>query len=145
MTGWLIDTNVLSAFGPDKPAPGSEVTFWLRERADALFLSTITAAEIEAGIAKLRRTGGTRRAEGLRSWLDQILEQYAERLLPFDLPAAQIAGQFIDSAQAQGRYPGFADIAIAAIAKSRQLVLLTVNLRHFEPLGIETLNPFALG
>ena len=145
MTGWLIDTNVLSAFGADKPTPGSDVTFWLRERADALFLSTITAAEIEAGIAKLRRTGGTRRAEGLRSWLDQILEQYAERLLPFDLPAAQIAGQFIDSAQAQGRYPGFADIAIAAIAKSRQLVLLTVNLRHFEPLGIETLNPFALG
>lgn len=144
MTGWLIDTNVLSAFGPDKPAPGSEVTFWLRERADALFLSSITAAEIEAGIAKLRRTGGTRRAEGLRSWLDQILEQYAERLLPFDLPAAQIAGQFIDSAQAQGRYPGFADIAIAAIAKSRQLVLLTVNLRHFESLGIETLNPFAV-
>jgi toxin FitB len=144
VTGWLIDTNVLSAFGPDKPAPGSEVTFWLRERADALFLSTITAAEIEAGIAKLRRTGGTRRAEGLRSWLDQILEQYAERLLPFDLPAAQIAGQFIDSAQAQGRYPGFADIAIAAIAKSRQLVLLTVNLRHFESLGIETLNPFAV-
>lgn len=145
MTGWLIDTNVLSAFGPDKPTPGSEVTFWLRERADALFLSTITAAEIEAGIAKLRRTGGTRRAEGLRSWLDQILELYAERLLPFDLPAAKIAGQFIDSAQAQGRYPGFADITIAAIAKSRQLVLLTVNLRHFEPLGIETLNPFALG
>lgn len=145
MTGWLIDTNVLSAFGPDKPAPGSEVTFWLRERADALFLSSITAAEIEAGIAKLRRTGGTRRAEGLRSWLDQIQEQYAERLLPFDLPAAQIAGQFIDSAQAQGRYPGFADIAIAAIAKSRQLVLLTVNLRHFESLGIETLNPFAAG
>jgi predicted nucleic acid-binding protein len=144
VTGWLIDTNVLSAFGPDKPAPGSEVTFWLRERADALFLSSITAAEIEAGIAKLRRTGGTRRAEGLRSWLDQILEQYAERLLPFDLPAAQIAGQFIDSAQAQGRYPGFADIAIAAIAKSRQLVLLTVNLRHFESLGIETLNPFAV-
>ena len=144
MTGWLIDTNVLSAFGPDKPAPGSEVTFWLRERTDALFLSTITAAEIEAGIAKLRRTGGTRRAEGLRGWLDRILEQYAERLLPFDLPAAQIAGQFIDSAQAQGRYPGFADIAIAAIAKSRQLVLLTVNLRHFESLGIETLNPFAV-
>ena len=144
MTGWLIDTNVLSAFGPDKPAPGSEVTFWLRERADALFLSSITAAEIEAGIAKLRRTGGTRRAEGLRGWLDRILEQYAERLLPFDLPAAQIAGQFIDSAQAQGRYPGFADIAIAAIAKSRQLVLLTVNLRHFESLGIETLNPFAV-
>lgn len=144
MTGWLIDTNVLSAFGPGKPAPGSGVAFWLRERADALFLSTITAAEIEAGIAKLRRTGGARRAEALRGWLDRIIEQYAERLLPFDLAAARVAGQFIDAAQAQGRYPGFADVSIAAIAQSRHLVLLTVNLRHFEPLGIATVNPFSL-
>ena len=143
MTGWLIDTNVLSAFGPDKPALRSEVRLWLRERADALFLSTITAAEIEAGITKLHRAGGTRRAEGLRTWFDRILEQYAERLLPFDLAATRIAGQFIDAAQAQGRYPGIADISIAAIARSHQLALLTANLRHFEPLGIETLNPFA--
>jgi predicted nucleic acid-binding protein len=116
----------------------------LRERADTLFLSTITAAEIEAGIAKLYRTGGTCRAEALRSWHDRILEQYAERLLPFDLAAARMAGRFVDAAQALGRYPGFADISIAAIAASQQLVLLTINLRHFEPLGIEMLNPFDL-
>jgi predicted nucleic acid-binding protein len=144
VTGWLIDTNVLSAFGPDRPALRSETISWLRERADALFLSTITAAEIEAGIAKLHRTGGTRRVEALRGWLDRILEQYAERLLPFDLAAARMAGRFIDAAQALGRYPGFADISIAAIAASQQLVLLTVNLRHFEPLGIEMLNPLDL-
>jgi hypothetical protein len=30
----------------------------------------------------------------------------------------------------------------AAIAKSRALVIVTLNLRNFEPLGVDTLNPF---
>jgi toxin FitB len=47
-----------------------------------------------------------------------------------------------EAAQAPGRYPGFADIAIAAIAKSRDLVIVTLNLRHFELLGVGMLNPF---
>ncbi len=100
--------------------------------------------EVETGIARLRRAGATRRAEGLRSWFDRILQQYAERVLAFDLAAAHIAGALNDSAQAAGRHPGFADIAIAAIAQSRQLVILTLNLRHFAPLAVETLNPFEL-
>jgi predicted nucleic acid-binding protein len=37
--------------------------------------------------------------------------------------------------------PAFADVALAAIARSRQLVILTLNLRHFDPLGVATLNP----
>ena len=144
MTGWLIDTNVLSAFAPAKRTLPPEAATWFRERADALFLSTISAMEIGTGIAKLRRAGATRRAEGLHAWFDRILQQYAERVLAFDLAAAQIAGSLNDSAQAAGRHPGFADIAIAAIAQSRHLVILTTNLRHFQPLGVEARNPFAV-
>jgi toxin FitB len=94
------------------------------------------------GIAKLRRTGAGRRADDLRQWFDRILANYADRLLTFDLAAAKIAGVLGDSAQADGLYPGFADVAIAAIARSRDLVIVTLNLRHFEPLGVDTLNPF---
>ena len=71
-----------------------------------------------------------------------MLSFYADRVLPFDLAAARIAGVLSDAALADGRHPGFADVAIAAIAKSRELVILTLNLRHFHPLGIDTLNPF---
>jgi toxin FitB len=143
MRGWLLDTNVLSAVGPGKrPLPAETIT-WIRARTEALHLSTISAAEIEAGIAKLRRTGASRRADHLRHWFDRILDDYADRILPFDLGAAKIAGALGDAALAAGRHPGFADVAIAAIAKSRGLVIVTLNLRHFEPLGVETLNPFA--
>ena len=50
-------------------------------------------------------------------------------------------GALSDAALADGRNPGFADVAIAAIAKSRELVILTLNLRHFGPLGVDALNP----
>ena len=71
---------------------------------------------------------------------------YADRILPFDLGAARIAGMLMlsDAAQADGRHPGFADVAIAAIAKSRDLAILTLNLRHFDPLGVDARNPFNL-
>jgi toxin FitB len=142
MRGWLLDTNVVSAFGPGKRPIPPKSAAWFRARTDALYLSTISAAEVEAGVAKLRRTGSPQRADNLRQWFDRIIDDYADRLLPFDLAAARIAGALGDAAQANGRHPGFADVAIAAIAKSRELVILTLNLRHFEPLGIEVLNPF---
>src|SRR5205807_9547903 len=68
VTGWLMDTDVLSAFAPGKPALAPEPEAWFRERADALFLSTISAMEIETGIAGLRRTGAAARAADLYAW-----------------------------------------------------------------------------
>lgn len=142
MRGWLLDTNVVSTFGPGKRPIPRDTADWFRARSEALYLSTISVAEIEAGIAKLRRTGSRQRAGNLSQWFDRILDDYADRLLSFDLAAARIAGPLGDAAQAAGRHPGFADVAIAAIAKSRELVVLTLNLRHFDPLGIDALNPF---
>ena len=143
MNGWLLDTNVISAFGPGmRPLP-PDIAAWFRARSEALYLSTISAAELEAGIAKLRRTGSDRRAENLRQWLDRVFDDYADRILTFDLAAARIAGVLGDSAQADARCPGFADIAIAAIAKARELVLVTLNRRHLDPLTLEIFNPFA--
>jgi len=79
----------------------------------------------------------------LCEWFDRILDDYADRVLPFDLAAARIAGALGDAAQATGRHPGFADVAIAAIAKAHELVVVTLNRRHFDPLGVEVVNPFA--
>jgi toxin FitB len=137
-----MDTNVLSVFAPGKRAIAPKTVAWFDERTDALFLSAITAAEIESGVSKLHRTGSRRRADELRDWFERMLSFYSDRVLPFDLVAARIAGALSDAAEAKGRHPGFADVAIAAIARSRELVILTLNLRHFDPLGVATLNPF---
>lgn len=142
MTGWLLDTDVLSAFAPGKSAVARETAAWFEARSERLFVSAISAAEILAGIAKLRRSGSGRRAEALRDWFEQIVELYGDRILPFDLRTARLAATIGDEAQARGRHPGFADVAIAATAKSNDLTVLTLNRRHFELLGVAASNPF---
>ena len=144
MSGWLLDTNIVSAFAPGRPALSAEAEKWFDARNDQLFLSAIAVAETEAGLAKLRRTGSLRRAEELRGWFEDIVTHYGDRVLAFDLAAARIAGGLSDAAEAIGRHPGFADVATASIAKAHELVVLTANRRHFDPLGVETLNPLEL-
>jgi predicted nucleic acid-binding protein len=143
LTGWLLDTDALSAFAPGRHTIPPAAAGWFDNRADRLYLSVITAVEIETGIAKLFRTGATRRAGALRAWFERVMAVYADRILSFDLAAARIAGALGDAAEATGRHPGFADVAIAAIAKARELPVITLNRRHFEPLGVEIVNPFA--
>ena len=92
MTGWLLDADVLNVFAPGKRAVAPKVISWFEDRTEELCLSSITAAGIEAGISKVCRTGSGRRADELRAWFEHMLSFYADRVLPFDLTAARIAG-----------------------------------------------------
>ena len=140
--GYLLDTSVVSLL-----APGREVYIatplndWLQAHHKALFLPAIAIAEIAQGIGKLRRAGGVERAERLDRWLDGLLTGYSDRILPLDARAARLAGQISDAAIAQGCHPGFADVAIAALAKNADLLLLTCNIKHFQPLGVICADP----
>jgi toxin FitB len=139
---YLVDTNIVSAGAPSKRASAQALVAWMDQNSADLYMSAVSVAEIEAGIARLRRRGAERRADDLTSWLDTLLHLYAERVLPFDVRAARIAGGLADRAQSLGRAPGFADVAIAATVQLRGLTLLTRNARHFEPLGVPFLDPF---
>jgi predicted nucleic acid-binding protein len=81
--------------------------------SSSLFLSVVTVAEIE------------------------------DRVLVFDAPIARIAGAISDRARGQGHAPGFADIVIGATAQRHRLTVLSRNTKHFEPLGVAVLDPFA--
>lgn len=140
-TGYLLDTSVLSLLAPGKSALKPQLAGWLRRQADTLYFSAVTIAEIEQGICKLRRTGGTERADRLTAWLNSLLMTSPERILPLDGRVGREAGVLSDHALAIGRHPGFADIAIAATATAYGLVLLTQNGRHFAPLGITIIDP----
>ena len=139
---YLVDTDVLSAGAPGRRDRSAALVDWMDARSDDLFLSTITVAEIRHGIARLERTGAADRAARLGDWLELVLHLYGDRVIPFDIAAANVAGPLMDKARATGRSPGFADLAIAATAGSRNLTVLTRNLRHFAPLDIRAINPF---
>lgn len=137
MSGYLLDTNVISKFAPDRPLPAEELKAWMREQgaADMLYLSAMTLAEIEKGIRSLQRRGSADKAGRLRRWLEGIISSFDDRILPMDIAVALAAGDIEDEAAAQGRHPGLGDVIIAATAKSRGLTVVTENIRHFEPLG----------
>jgi hypothetical protein len=138
---YLVDTNVISAAAPDRPASRALVE-WMDAQSESLFLSVVTIAEVEDGIAKLRRERATRRSRELAQWLEAVLHLYGDRVLAVDTPTARIAGQLSDRARGQGHAPGFADIMIAATARQHALTILSRNARHFAPLGVPVLNPF---
>jgi toxin FitB len=145
VSGWLFDTDVLSALAPGRPPLSAAAVRWFEERNEDIFFSAITVMEIHSGIAKLQRNAAARRAGVMQTWLNRVLEQYGDRVLPLDATSGEIAGRLSDAATAAGRHPGFPDVAIAAIAKAHALVLLSANRRHFEPLGIEVFNPLDIG
>ena len=140
---YLVDTNVISADAPTKARAAPGLGAWMERNAGALYLSAITIAEIEDGIAQARRLGAGRKAGRLADWLDTVLHLYGARVLAFDVPVARIAGALSDRARASCHAPGFADLAIAATAQAHRLTILTRNLRHFRPLGVAARDPFA--
>jgi toxin FitB len=140
--GYLLDTSVVSVLAPGReafvPIPLGE---WLQANHKKLYLPSIAIAEMAQGIGKLRRAGGVERADRLDRWLDGLLAAYADRILPLDAQAARVAGKISDAAMAQGCHPGFADVAIAALAQNAGLLLLSCNLKHFQPLGVACADP----
>jgi predicted nucleic acid-binding protein len=139
---YLVDTNVISASAPSKMVATADLATWMDEHSANLYLSAVTVAEIEDGIAKAGREKAKRKTADLTAWLETLLHLYGNRILAFDVAAARIAGALSDLARSRGIAPGFADIVIAATARSHELTILTRNTRHFEPLGLPTVNPF---
>ena len=66
-----------------------------------------------------------------------VLAWYGDRILMVDIPTARRWGQL----SATLGYAG-ADLLIAATALEHGLIVVTRNVRHFEPTGVEVLNPF---
>jgi predicted nucleic acid-binding protein len=139
---YLLDTNVISAGAPSRTVAAADLAAWMDEHSAGLYLSAVTVAEIEDGIAKAVREKARRKAADLTAWLETLLHLYGNRILAFDIAAARIAGALSDLARSRGATPGFAAIVIAATARSHRLIVLTRNTRHFEPLGVPTVNPF---
>jgi len=139
---YLVDTNVLSAGAPTKARLATDLVSWMERNSEHLYLSVITVAEVEDGIAKARREAAHRKADRLAEWLETLLHLYTARILPLDVPIARVLGGLSDHARGSGHAPGLADLAIAATAQIRGYTVLTRNLRHFRLLAVPSHDPF---
>jgi predicted nucleic acid-binding protein len=139
LTAYLLDTNIVSLLSPSRAGNAAELIAWLNkiEKTAEFFLSVVTVHEIERGIILLERKGATAKASGLRQWMDGLFSTYEDRILPIDAAVSALSGKLEAEAMAAGHSPGMADALVAGTAKAHDLTVVTLNLKHFEPFGIE--------
>lgn len=133
---YVLDTNVVSALrvrGRNRSVEAWAASVPLADQ----FVSATTVAAIERRVIAKERSD-TPQGVVLRRWFDDhVLPAFADRVLPFDLPAARILAAY--------RVPEHApldDALIAAVAQSAEMTVATRNIKHFEPLDVPCLNPW---
>ena len=134
---FLLDTNVISELRrPEKASPA--VVAWAGSIAqDETFLSAITVYELEVGVQQKERADAAQGAI-LRAWLTgQVLTEFAERIIELDGRAAAMAATLTVAHQIAA-----ADAYIAASAITRQLTIVTRNVKHFAPTKAPIINPW---
>ncbi len=135
----LLDTNVVSELM--RKAPDPTVAVWAAgHRLESLFFSAVGEAELRYGAAILPT--GQRRATLISDIEKMLGEAFENRVLPFDSGAARAYADIAAKRRSTGRPVGAPDCQIAAIARSRRMALATRNIRDFEDVGIEIVDPW---
>ncbi|MGO1973869.1 MAG: type II toxin-antitoxin system VapC family toxin [Propionibacteriaceae bacterium] len=133
---YLLDTDVVSALrlrGRNRAVEDWAAPIPLTDQ----FVTATTVAEIERGVIAKERSDA-RQGAILRRWFDRhVLPAFDDRVLPFDLSAAQIIATYRVPEHAP-----FDDALIAAVAQSTDMTVATRNTKHFEPLGVPCINPW---
>lgn len=139
---YLVDTCVLSELRRKRPAPS--VVAWMKRHFanNDFFVSSITIAEIERGIHRLER--GDPKRDLLISWLEnEILEQFGDSIISFDLAVAKKWGEIMADADAAGRTRPPLDAQIVATALVHNLVIVTRNVADMNFANVKIANPFS--
>ena len=137
----LLDTNVVSELIRKTPDPAVET--WAAGRSlEGLFFSAVGEAELRYGAAILP---AGRRRKSLVSDIERMLrDAFEDRILPFDSDAARAYAGIAAARRSTGCPIGSADCQIAAIARSRDMAVATRNVRDFEALGVEVVDPWTV-
>ena len=136
----LLDTNVVSELMRREPDPS--VLAWLdAQPAHQVYLSAVTRAEIELGIALLP---AGRRKQGLQAAAMRMFAEFHGRCLAFDQRAASCYAELVSTRMHAGHPISVEDAQIAAVAVAQGFILATRNVDDFAGVdGLSVVDPFA--
>jgi toxin FitB len=139
VTGWLLDTNVLSELGRPKPEP-KVVAFVAAQPLDLLYVSAVTFAEIRYGIEILR--DASRRA-ALNDWLHQTLRpMFEHRIIPVTEDIMVKWRLLLEEGRKAGHTFSQPDLIIAASALQHGLTMVSRNTREYRLARVPVHNPW---
>lgn len=136
----VFDTDVLSALMQRAADPA--VVAWLDSQPpESVWTTAVTVFEIRFGLELL--APGRRRRQLKEAFSRALDEDFQGRILPFDRDAAHEAASRAAERRAVGKPVDFRDIEIAGIVSARRATLATRNVRHFQDLRIDLVDPWA--
>jgi predicted nucleic acid-binding protein len=137
VSGFLIDTNVISELIKATPAP--KVAAWVDATDEQLFhLSVLTLGEIRRGIVQLPQN---KRRTRLEAWVSgDLLVRFAGRILDID---QEIADRWGHLSGTRGATVPVIDGLLAATAIHHNLTLVTRNTKDMARTGVALFNPWS--
>ena len=139
MSGWLLDTNVISELR--RPRPSARVrSFIASQRLDDLFVSTVTFAEIRFGIDAVGDP--IHRAE-LNDWLlHRVRPMFHQRVLEVSEDVMFKWRLLVEEGRKVGHTFSQPDLIIAAIALQHGLTVVTRDTGDYKLARVPLLNPW---
>ena len=139
MTGWLLDTNVLSELR--RPRPDARVRkFIVGQRLEDLFVSTVTFAEIRFGIEIV--SDPIRRAE-LTEWLThRVRPLFDQRVLEVSEDVMFKWRLLVEEGRKAGHTFSQPDLIIAATALQHGLTVVTRDTADYARSRVPLFNPW---
>ena len=136
MNGFLLDTNVVSETAKQHPQPA--VIEFMNMHSN-LWLPVVVIHELAYGIMILDEG---RRRDMMATWLSQIVSDFSGHILPVDRQAAEIAASMRAHVHRDGGRLKIADALIAGTAMANDMAVATRNVRDFDGLGVDVVNPW---
>jgi predicted nucleic acid-binding protein len=139
VTGWLLDTNVISELR--RPRPNARVReFIARQKLEDLFVSSVTLAEIRFGIESVSDLG--RRAE-LSDWLEhRVRPMFGQRVLEVSEDVMFRWRLLVEEGHKAGHTFSQPDLIIAATALQHGLAVVTRDVADYQRARVTILNPW---
>ena len=140
MSGWLLDTNILSELRRRFPEP-KVLTFIKAQSTDHLYASAVTFAEIRFGI---ERVADLARRTELNDWLAQkVRPMFEGRILPVTEDIMFKWRVLVDAGRKAGHTYTQPDLIIAATGLHHGLTVVTRDTRDFALTGVSLYDPWA--
>lgn len=139
MTGWLLDTTILSELR--RPKPEKRVVAFVRAQPlESLFISSVTLAEIRFGIEVVNSP--TRRAE-LHDWLiHKVRPMFAQRTLEVSEDVMFKWRLLVDEGRKSGHTFSQPDLIIAATGLQHGLAVVTRDTSDYLKARAAVFNPW---
>ena len=139
MTGWLLDTNILSELRRPR-SDRKVVAFVGAQPLELLYVSTVTFAEIRFGIELVEHAG--RRAE-LNTWLaNKVRPMFEQRVLAISEDIMFKWRLLIEEGRKAGHTFSQPDLMIAATALHHGLTVVSRDVSEYQKARVPVLNPW---